>query len=94
MLQVEWLQTALNQLITIWTQGDGSLRLAITVATHQIDQKLQADPYGSSESRPEEEGFFLSGHWEFCSVLRRMDRPCPCCGSGSFGSVVKRRWRA
>ena len=52
MFRVEWLQTALNQLMIIWVQADSALRQAITAATHQIDQQLQADPYGQSESRP------------------------------------------
>jgi hypothetical protein len=53
MFQVEWLQTALNQLAAIWTSADSALRLAVTAATHQIDQQLQTDPFGASESRPE-----------------------------------------
>lgn len=53
MFQVEWLQTALNQLMTIWISADSSQRQAITTATHQIDQQLKVDPLGTSESRPE-----------------------------------------
>jgi plasmid stabilization system protein ParE len=51
--RVEWVQTALNQLTTIWMSADSAQRQAITAATHQIDQQLKANPYGPSESRPE-----------------------------------------
>lgn len=53
MFRLEWLQTALNQLMTIWMQADSALRQAITAATHEIDRQLQTDPYAKSESRPE-----------------------------------------
>jgi len=51
MFRVEWLQTALNQLMLIWMSADSALRQAITTATHQIDQQLTTDPLGASESR-------------------------------------------
>ncbi len=53
MFRVEWLQTALDQLSSIWIQADSGLRQAITAASHQIDEQLQTDPYASSESRSE-----------------------------------------
>jgi hypothetical protein len=52
MYRVDWLQTALDQLAAIWTSADSTLRQAITAASHQIDQQLQADPISPSESRP------------------------------------------
>jgi hypothetical protein len=51
--RVDWLQTALDQLTEIWTQADAFLRKAITQAAHQIDQQLEKDPLGQSESRPD-----------------------------------------
>jgi hypothetical protein len=53
MFRLHWLQTALDQLMTIWMPADSPLRKAITTATQQIDQQLQSDPYGQSESRPQ-----------------------------------------
>ena len=52
MFHVAWLQTALDQLASLWLQADSLLRQAITSATHQIDHKLRTDPLGHSESRP------------------------------------------
>jgi hypothetical protein len=52
MFRVDWLQTALDQLMTIWMSADSAQRQAITAATHDIDQQLKADPFGPSESRP------------------------------------------
>jgi hypothetical protein len=51
MFRVEWLESALDELTTVWMQAESSLRPAITAATHQIDQQLRADPIGCSESR-------------------------------------------
>ena len=52
MHNVDWLQTALDQLTTIWMQADSLSRKAITTATNEIDSRLQQDPLGQSESRP------------------------------------------
>jgi hypothetical protein len=51
MFNVEWLQSALNQLTACWTQSDSGLRKTITSATRRIDELLQTDPLGHSESR-------------------------------------------
>lgn len=53
MFQVEWLQSALDELAAIWMNADSGLRQAITAAAHQIDLILETDPLGESESRPE-----------------------------------------
>jgi hypothetical protein len=52
MYQVEWIQSALDELAALWTQADSATRQAITAATHQIDQLLRTDPFDQSESRP------------------------------------------
>ena len=52
MFQVEWLESALNELARLWTQADSQLRKDITQATRQSDVLLQQDPIGNSESRP------------------------------------------
>ena len=53
MFRVDWLQTALDQLTTIWMQADSALRQAITSASHQIEQRLRSDPLAQGESRSE-----------------------------------------
>ena len=52
MFRVRWEKTALNELSTLWIGAESIMRQQITTATHQIDQQLQADPLGQSESRP------------------------------------------
>jgi len=52
MYRVEWLQTAMDELGHVWMQADSALRKAITVASHQIDKRLQSDPENVGESRP------------------------------------------
>jgi hypothetical protein len=39
-------------LAKLWTQADSIKRRAITVASHDIDKRLSADPFGTGESRP------------------------------------------
>jgi hypothetical protein len=68
MFQVEWLQSALDELAAIWMQADSALRQAITVATHQIDQLLQHRQLLSA----------LSTRGEFLASLRQHPaRPPP-----------------
>ena len=51
MFQVDWLQSALDDLTRVWTAGDAAMRQAITQATNEIDRKLSTNPYADSESR-------------------------------------------
>jgi hypothetical protein len=51
MFQVIWLQTALDELATAWTQADSTLRKAITEAVRLIDQALETAPEEQGESR-------------------------------------------
>jgi len=53
MYRVDWLPDALDDLATAWLDADSVLRRAITAAVRQVDQQLRADPFGTSESRPE-----------------------------------------
>ncbi|NLX97421.1 MAG: hypothetical protein GXY83_14730 [Rhodopirellula sp.] len=53
MFQVEWLQSALDELTTVWTDANSSLREAISSAVYQIDQLLSSDPEEQGESREE-----------------------------------------
>lgn len=53
MFRVRWAEAALDELAALWLQADSALRETITAAAHQIDQQLQANPYGLGESRPE-----------------------------------------
>jgi hypothetical protein len=50
--QVEWLETALDELTSLWLQADAVQRRAITQATHAIELKLGSDPLNEGESRP------------------------------------------
>ena len=51
MFRVEWLDTAMVELMTLWLQADSTLRQALTAASHQIDQRLSHDPANVGESR-------------------------------------------
>jgi len=51
--RVEWLQSALARLSTIWINADPGLRAQITQATHEIDRQLRTDPLNLGESRSE-----------------------------------------
>jgi len=53
MFRVRWEETALNELAALWLAANAALRQAITTASSQIDQLLQTDPLGQSESRPD-----------------------------------------
>jgi hypothetical protein len=51
MFRVEWIQTAVDELATLWMSADSAARRAITAAAHTAESRLQTDPYGCSESR-------------------------------------------
>jgi hypothetical protein len=51
MLQVVWLQDAINDLAEIWNQGDSTLRQEVTRAANAVDQTLRVNPFSSGESR-------------------------------------------
>lgn len=52
MFRVRWLQSALDELTTLWSGADSSLRAAITAATYAIEQRLKANAPNEGESRP------------------------------------------
>lgn len=60
MYRVEWLQSALDELATVWVQADSSQRQAITAANHWIDQQLKHDPLDQGESRPKGRRVFFA----------------------------------
>jgi hypothetical protein len=51
MFQVEWLQEALDDLVSIWTNADSADRAAIVTAIRIIDQQLSSAPHEQGESR-------------------------------------------
>ncbi|MFN4258248.1 MAG: hypothetical protein ACK4RK_03065 [Gemmataceae bacterium] len=59
MFQIDWTQSALDELTVLWLTGDSQLRQLITEATHLIDQELQANPHEQGESRGGEERIFF-----------------------------------
>jgi hypothetical protein len=60
MFQVEWLQSALDELAAIWVRADSALRQAITAAAHSIEQELRRSPHQLGESREGEERVFFT----------------------------------
>lgn len=52
MFRVDWLESALDELTTLWTGADSNLRMAITAATHVIERRLKANAPNEGESRP------------------------------------------
>lgn len=59
MFRVVWLQTALDELATIWMEADSPTRQAITAAAHEIDKELESDPHHAGESHNEGERVFF-----------------------------------
>ncbi len=59
MLRVVWLQSALDELATLWLQADSALRQAITATTQTVDQELRANPARLGESREQGERVFF-----------------------------------
>lgn len=60
MFQVVWLQTALEELATVWALADSEGRKAFTAAAHNIDLRLKANPHEQGESRDEGERIFFA----------------------------------
>jgi hypothetical protein len=48
MFRVRWEESALNELADLWLQADSTLRPLITAASHEVDLRLQADPFADS----------------------------------------------
>ena len=51
MFRARWERRALDEVARLWMQADSAQRLAITAATHTIDQRLARDPHNEGESR-------------------------------------------
>ena len=51
MFQVEWVQSALEELAALWNRADSASRPAIRMATNVIDRRLERDPLNDGESR-------------------------------------------
>jgi plasmid stabilization system protein ParE len=56
---VRWKRSARNDLTKFWLQTDSALRSSITKSSHQIDQRLRADPHNEGESRPNGRRVFI-----------------------------------
>lgn len=59
MFQVRWVQTALDELATVWMLADSASRHEITAASHTIDQNLKTEPHQKGESRADDERIYL-----------------------------------
>ena len=62
MFRVEWLQVALDELMSFWLQADATRRNALTAASHAIDQRLSNDPANQGESQ----GLRIIGRLDCC----------------------------
>jgi hypothetical protein len=58
---VVWLRRALNELTTLWTNADSTLRRAITSAADEIDRRLKDNPDSEGESRADGERILFAG---------------------------------
>ena len=61
MFEVRWLQSALDDLMERWMEGDAALRAAITAAADVVDQRLSRRPTEEGESRENGERVFFVG---------------------------------
>ncbi len=52
MFRVERLETALDELTTLWMQADSNQRQSITRASHLLEGRLSQNPANEGESRP------------------------------------------
>lgn len=82
MLQVIWLQRAVNDLAEIWSRGDSTLRQDVTRAANTIDQELHEVPFGSSESREGRRRVMFAAPLGFPSKSIRTAGWCRSHGSG------------
>jgi hypothetical protein len=63
MHQVEWLESAVQELANIWMSADSEERARITAATETIDHTICKNPERQGESRPGGRRIFLPCHW-------------------------------
>ncbi len=52
MYKVHWTESSLDELATLWLDGDSALRQIITAAQSQIDHLLERSPTEVGESQP------------------------------------------
>lgn len=58
--RVEWWQSAVNELATIWVQADSAGRASITRAASDVETQLAHDPLAKGESRSGRERVMFS----------------------------------
>ena len=58
--RVLWIQTALDELASLWTSADSAMRAEINHAALHIDHQLARDPFTDSESRDPGEWIYFS----------------------------------
>jgi len=51
MYRVLWIQSALDDIATLWINADSSVRAEVNRAANYLDQVLRRDPFKVSESR-------------------------------------------
>ena len=55
MFNVEWLQEALDDLVSVWRKADSADRVAIITAIRKLDKQLKSAPDQQGESRDGDE---------------------------------------
>jgi hypothetical protein len=63
MFRVEWLQAALMQLTTAWTQADSALRQAITAAARKSIRSFRRTPTTQANRAPEGDELCSPHRW-------------------------------
>jgi hypothetical protein len=58
--RVQWIQSALDDLMELWLLADSEIRKEITSAVNSLDRELQVDPHAFSESRDQGEWICFS----------------------------------
>lgn len=72
MWRIEWLETALNELTSIWLKSGPTTRRAVTVAVRQIEHALSIHPEEEGESRTEGRRILFA---EPLAVVFEVDEP-------------------
>lgn len=60
MFRVRWVQTASDELTTVWMEADSATRQIITAGAHAVDRELQMTPEEKGESRNGNERIFFA----------------------------------
>lgn len=93
MFRVEWLQSALDELTSLWTQANSAQRQAITAASHTLGQRLRTinNPFGEGESRSNRRRITFVPPLAVTFCIEADGQTGPCYKFGCFASANHRR---